>query len=184
MGRVLMMRKGALRGATSLLPEGYTILSYIESNGAQYIDTGVNPSIGIRAVIDFQATSTPTSNWWILSAVTSGTILWRAGVNASTFRTDAGFSYSQTASLTDRTVATGTCSINMTIPLYLFAQNEGGAVEFGKFKLYSCQLYSGDTLIRDFVPCIDPTGKVGLYDKVSKTFFGNSGTGTFVGGNK
>lgn len=164
------------------LPGGYTQVEYIESSGTQYIDTGVVPSVGTQAVIDFQATSTPTSNWWILGAVTSGTILWRSGVNSSSFRTDGGFTYSQTSSLTAYTVATGTCAINMSIPLYLFAQNEGGAVEFGKFKLYSCQIYGNGTITRDYVPCISPDGAYGLYDKANRKFYGNAGSGVFTGG--
>lgn len=182
MGKCLFMRKGETHTAPSVrLPSGYTELAYIQSGGTQYIDTEVKPNVGTRAVVGFQATSTPTSNWWILSAVTSGTVLWRAGVNSSAFRTDAGFTYSQTSSLTAYTVANGTCSVNMTIPLYLFAQNEGGAVEFGKFKLYSCQMYDNDTLIRDFVPCVNPSGAIGLYDMVGKKFYGNAGTGVFIG---
>lgn len=165
-----------------VLPSGYTRLTHIESTGTQYINTGINAIVGTKAIVGFQASATPTTNWWILSAVTSGSVLFRAGVNASTFRTDAGFAYNQTANLTSYTVATGTCSVNMTIPLYLFAQNEGGAVEFGKFKLYFCQLYNDGVLVRDYIPCIDTNGVVGLYDMVTASFFGNAGTGVFVAG--
>jgi hypothetical protein len=38
------------------------------------------------------------------------------------------------------------------------------------------------TLIRDFVPCISAGGKVGLYDKVTNYFFGNSGSGYLTAG--
>lgn len=171
---------GSRIGAT--LPSGYTALTYIESTGTQYIDTGINASVGTKAVLSFQATTTPTTNWWILSAVTSGTVLFRAGVNASAFRTDAGFTYSQTSSLTASTTANGVCTVNMSIPLYLFAQNEGGAVEFGKFKLYSCLLYNNGVLVRDYIPCLNDSGVAGLYDLVSESFFGSSGTGSFIAG--
>lgn len=49
-------------------------------------------------------------------------------------------------------------------------------------KLYSCQIYKSSTLICDFVPCIDPTGAVGLCDLVGGEFYGNSGTGTLTAG--
>lgn len=51
-------------------------------------------------------------------------------------------------------------------------------------KLYSCKIYKGSDypLVRDFVPCIDPTGAVGLYDLVGGEFYGNSGTGTLTAG--
>lgn len=37
--------------------------------------------------------------------------------------------------------------------------------------------------IRDYIPCINPEGKVGMYDLVSKAFFANVGSGTFTAGN-
>lgn len=51
-------------------------------------------------------------------------------------------------------------------------------------KLYSCQIYKGPDLplVRDFVPCISPSGAVGLYDLVEGKFYGNSGTGTLTAG--
>ena len=156
-------------------------LTAIESTGTQYIDTGIIPSVGYRAEVDFQATSEPTSNWWILSAVVSASKLWRAGINASSFRTDGGFTYSQTSSKTSRTIATGTCTTSLTIPLYLFAQNEGGACEFGKYRLYSCKIYdNANTLVRNFVPYRNSDGAIGLYDLVNSKFYANAGTGAFT----
>ena len=49
-------------------------------------------------------------------------------------------------------------------------------------KLYSCQMYNGSILIYNFVPCISPSGAVGLYDLVGGTFYPNSGTGAFTAG--
>ena len=49
-------------------------------------------------------------------------------------------------------------------------------------KLYSCQIEKGGELVRDFVPCIDPTGAVGLYDLVEGKFYANAGTGAFTAG--
>ena len=49
-------------------------------------------------------------------------------------------------------------------------------------KLYSCKIYTGATLTRDFVPCKNPSGQAGLYDLVSGAFYGNAGTGTFTAG--
>lgn len=50
-------------------------------------------------------------------------------------------------------------------------------------KWYSIKLYnSNNTLIRDFIPCRNPSGDVGLYDTINDTFYNNSGTGMFVEG--
>lgn len=37
-------------------------------------------------------------------------------------------------------------------------------------------------LLRNFIPCINPNFKVGLYDLVTKTFYENSGSGSFGAG--
>jgi len=40
----------------------------------------------------------------------------------------------------------------------------------GTGKVYSLQIYTGDNLQADFVPCITPDGIAGLYDIVRKVF--------------
>lgn len=50
-------------------------------------------------------------------------------------------------------------------------------------KLYYLKLWDGDTLVRDFVPCTNPQGIAGLYDKVSQTFYGPANGGAFTAGN-
>ena len=52
----------------------------------------------------------------------------------------------------------------------------------GNVRIYSCQLYDNGTLVRDFVPCVNPYGEVGLYDKVTGGFFGNGGSGNLIAG--
>lgn len=49
-------------------------------------------------------------------------------------------------------------------------------------RIYYAKIYDNDMLIRDMIPCINENNEIGLYDKVSGTFFGNQGTGTFVAG--
>ena len=62
-------------------------------------------------------------------------------------------------------------------PVYLFAQNWGWPPFIGSFmtgRIYSCQIYEGEALKRDFVPCLrENDGKPGLYDKVEGVFYPN-----------
>lgn len=67
------------------------------------------------------------------------------------------------------------------LDLYLFAC-DGGSVQCVKARMYACKLYSDGTLVRDYVPCIDPAGAAGLYDLVGGRFYGSAGTGTFTAG--
>lgn len=67
--------------------------------------------------------------------------------------------------------------------MYLFAVNEAQTVRYyAGARIYSCQIYDNGTLVRDFVPCVDYSGEVGLYDLVNAVFYGSSGTGVFSAG--
>jgi hypothetical protein len=46
-------------------------------------------------------------------------------------------------------------------------------------KLVDASLSSGAEITRELIPVLNADGAPGMYDKVSKTFFGNQGTGTF-----
>ena len=47
-------------------------------------------------------------------------------------------------------------------------------------KLYSMKIYDNDgNLVRNFVPCRNSYGEVGLYDWVTNQFYGNAGSGEF-----
>ena len=68
-------------------------------------------------------------------------------------------------------------------PMYLFTSNNNGTPQMRgqNVKLYGCKIYSGGSLVRDFVPVLkNITSEFGLYDNVSETFFANSGTNDFV----
>ena len=87
---------------------------------------------------------------------------------------------------TDRTYAG---PMDLGIPLYLFARNlNGKADSFAHARVYSLKLSEKQqdgsyALVRDLVPVNDPlTGGAALWDKVSKTYFRNSGRYTLAGG--
>lgn len=47
-------------------------------------------------------------------------------------------------------------------------------------ELYQCEIYDGDTLVRNFFPCIRGE-EYGLWDTVTEKFYGNDGNGSFSG---
>lgn len=68
----------------------------------------------------------------------------------------------------------------VTQSMYLFAgRNSGSLWRRIRATLYSLRLTVGGTVVRDFIPALNPEGVPGLYDRVSKTFFTNIGSGTF-----
>ena len=187
------------------LPEGYTRLDYIQSSGTQYINTGVIATTSVRSVIDLEWHIQPTDDG-ILAAKAGNNrlyLLWRSsgslGVGCGDY-VSVGFTVSNNVRYVFETSLkapkinlscnnvnifsrSSSASFNLGIPLYLFANNaDGTAGAFSKIRLYKCYLYQDENLVRYYVPCINTSGEVGLYDFVTETFFGNDGTGVFVAG--
>ena len=83
-------------------------------------------------------------------------------------------------------VASSDSNVNTFLDMYIFRYNYNGRPDTnkGEFRLYSMKIWNEEKTIenlkRDFVPCyIKVTGEVGLFDLVTHSFFGNSGTGSF-----
>lgn len=69
--------------------------------------------------------------------------------------------------------------------MLLFAVNTNGKPSLnngtGELRVYSAKFWLGGQLVRDFVPCVRKSdSKPGMYDRVSKTFFTNVGSGEFA----
>lgn len=72
-----------------------------------------------------------------------------------------------------------TCLYN----LFLFCQNQEGSPSSYSVGEMGEVIYSDDDRTAHYVPCYHKTtGEIGLYEKISKTFKGNAGTGTFTKG--
>ena len=76
-------------------------------------------------------------------------------------------------------------SMTRQYPLFIFARNgEGTAANLAKGKLYGATFEDASGQAFNLVPCYNKTsGEIGVFDKVSKEFIGNSGTGVFTKGN-
>lgn len=178
--------------------QGYTALDYIESTGTQYIRTGVIPKIGYKAIVDFQCTVPPpitgsASQWnesWLLGIWESSNVIFRAGLasnNTTTgFDTLGGFTYS-TTSISERCTATGECETNASLDLVFFGCHSHSEVaawmNLSKHKLYSCKIYDDKgLLLREYLPCKNASGVVGLFDTVNQQFVTNENTTSFIAG--
>lgn len=180
------------------LPKGYLRLSYIQSSGTQYFDTGYEPNQNTRVVMDVE----------ILNASTTPIFGARGASNANAY---AAWAFSQTKMRTDygsgvleQTVSNAfermtidkkknVCSFGSTLAknaeatfqtpcsLLLLGLNNNGTADSKKLsaKFYSCKIYSNDVIIRDFIPVKNDEDVVGLYDFVERKFYKNAGTGAF-----
>lgn len=185
------------------VPEGYTELEYIQSVGAQYIDTGFQPNQDTRAVCDFELMATPYSQVVMFGErPTWGQDQFLLTYTGSTFRSDYGtqntsfpasiqavgrhtIDKNRNVSTLDGTVVSAsgeTFSSGMNIYICALNNNETASI-FSTMKVYSFKLYDNGTLVRDLVPCkVDASGAVGMWDKVGQTFYANAGSGSFVAG--
>ena len=66
--------------------------------------------------------------------------------------------------------------------MWLFGTHRPSGIISGAMRVYSCKIYDNGILVRDYVPCKDNYGNVGLYDKTNGVFYGNAGTGNFGSG--
>ena len=88
------------------------------------------------------------------------------------------------ATLNGVKLTTSAATFNTGTNLMLFVRNTNGTLNnYAIAKLYACSIYSDETtMIRNFIPCKNPSGVIGLYDLVNNQFYQNAGTGTFIAG--
>ena len=194
------MRKGETHTAPNVrLPSGYTELTYIESTGTQHIDTEFMPTQNTRIEIevsDWLNSETSTALYGTQSSSGDRYDLFVA--TAGAYRSYYGGKYvsfdssvlienktavirdSESISIGNTTLTNTTATFTCSTSLFLFGHNTNGAVsKQASLKLYSCQIYDNGVLVRNFIPCINPSGEIGLYDTVNKKFYDNKGTGVF-----
>lgn len=182
----------------------YKFLSYIETTGTQYINTGFYPNQNTRVIVDIDI-SQSSEQQSIFGARSGNTYFELFTYNdGDGYQDDYGNTQIYPVGSTNygrhtldknkneffvdgnliNTITATTFSISY--PLFLLAVNKDGAA-YSSFpltaKLYSAQIYDNDTLIRDYVPVKRYSDEVyGLYDKKNNVFYSNAGSGVFEGG--
>ena len=62
--------------------------------------------------------------------------------------------------------------------IYMFALNNGGEpILYSTCRIYSCSISHNGTLLRDYIPAVDQTGKAFFFDRVTHTIYDNAGSG-------
>ena len=189
---IRVARGGVDLWTSDALPKGFTALEYVQSSGAQYVDTGFKPNQDTRAVLDvylptqssypmamFGGRNGSTSTigsfvMWLFSATTLRTDFDTSAVTinvslAGRFLIDKN---KEVTSVNGTTYTNTSSTFQSNYNFGLFAQIDVDGVDtrMATMKLYSCQIYDNDVLVRDYVPCMNASGVCGLYDRVNKTF--------------
>lgn len=179
------------------LPIGYTLCEYIESDGRQCIDTGFVPDQDTRIDMDLSMTSIPgpDDTYVSVSYGSGGSIAgedfglyWWQGKAEVCYgheqvEVSAPDAYGRLSVVHDRNEVTitnltqgavwsRTLSYHSFVcpgNLWLSATRED-RMYYGSQRIYSCRIYDNGTLVRDYVPCQNPEGVYGLYDKTFGTF--------------
>lgn len=179
-------------------------INHIESTGTQYIKTGVTVNQDTKIIMDVLFNDI-TSNEALWCSRTDGTTnTFTCFKIANQFRTDYNTTQNTISTLTiepykkyqvcqnsnlfyvdgvlqhESNVAEFTSPYNML----LFASHQNGETSglnnYGKYKLYACKIYDGETLVRYFKPAIY-NNQYCLYDVVESKPYYNAGTGVFMG---
>lgn len=186
----------------------YQEVEYIEGTGTQYIDSEVPGNTSDLSInIKYELTELPASGsykWIFGNYVNESTNVTRillygpsttyvnynhkAG-SASTYSSTRYINVVYDETLTSTQYTSNGNSITLTktagsandANIIIFDRGVNPSTSKGKFKLYFFKAYSGNTLIRDLVPCYRKSDNVaGMYDRVSGAFFTNAGTGEFI----
>ena len=194
---------GALRAdVVPPLPQGYTAVEYVESDGTQYLDTGYKVSNQARVICDCQFTRTDVAQ---RNGLNDGSTVFLWGIESAfslhfgsivdkdwNTREDTGIA-GDTARHTfdlrpgaqwfdDKRYGTNAYNDNSSATMWLFGGHEGSKMNYAcSERIYSCQIYEGNGLKRNYVPVQDASGKAGLYDCVANTFVPAS-AGTLASG--
>lgn len=195
-----------LASSSAGLPEGYTQVEYIESDGTQYIDTGYKANQDTRVVFDayiLQTTTTATGLFGCRQAMGSnGFYIYEQNGDLGEYNDGYGSLFTRDIPLSasarhiidknknktyiDETIAhtyaAQTFTAPVTLTLFAIQQSNGVDERMSVCRLYSCVIYDNGTIVRYYIPCTNASGIAGLYDTVSGVFYTNAGTGSFTAG--
>lgn len=192
------------------LPKGFKRLEYIQSSGAQYVDSGFVPNQDTRIEMDVvplsiaeAGDSTGFIPYGAATAYNSNAFECYTTASKLSFNYDGQYSVNGTIAVGTEihishnknavlVAADGTPVVEKTFTYQAFTApysltvcaTHRASMLCGNQKVKTCQIYDNGTLIRDFIPCQNASGAVGLWDAVNEEFYRNAGMGEFIAGPK
>lgn len=188
------------------LPSEYQEVEYIQSDGNQYIDTGINGGSTAEYEIKMDGLGSLAHSYEqyfagdmytstsIGKLYASNSKLYFQGLpNPNQGYTNFGSIYNGIYEL-KVTMADGIVCNNIfyrdyttgatwgTLTFWVFNSHSEPSLG-ASMRLYYLKMYTDGVKVRDYVPCYRKSdGVIGLYDLVSNTFFINQGSGSFTKG--
>lgn len=193
------------------IPTEYQEVEYLESTGTQYIKTNIESRFSIEYESDIMFTAAQDS--YSVGCIDSNHRICGNGFYRSYFQIGYGNNYRDVnvGGLNENTLyrlktvltpgeqkvyVNGVLKGTESIPKPSVILTEKHIAIFGRLKddnefgqeckarLYSLTVSDGDLILGNFIPCYRKSdNEPGMYDTVTKQFFTNAGTGTFIVGN-
>lgn len=191
-------------GLEYFVNDGFTQLEYIESDGTQWIDTGITPNDSTGVLLEASVPNASKENR-LIGVKDSENF----GFSIGTYSGKMSFSFGSVISqksdwnisnntkftaklnyLGDRkaTVNTGseytisTLSSGLSESMVLFGQYNNG-ISTSISRIYNCKISDDESLVRDLIPAIrNKDNATGMYDNVTGMFYINDGSGDFIAG--
>jgi len=170
----------------------HTELSYLQSSGTQYINTGILGQSGLKVEISCggftnflfgSRVAFQNGAYYIYMSrfdyyTTAYNITWDNNIS-HLYVIDNNLFYVDGA-----LKATGsTTQFNNSLNNYLFGCSTNGAFSSGSAKIYYCKIWNASgVLVRNLIPVIKTDGTYCMYDKTNSIYYPNVGTGVFIGG--
>lgn len=198
---------GAQGGGNSRLPKGFQEVEWIGANVGPAINTGIHAKLETVIKCKMQRTAYEGGGSYPAifgCASPNYTITYQSSGNNNYVsigdKTDVSLSYDLRGSFREIELSKASIKINGTVQknigataltensnrkIAIFARyNASNALERkSNTKCAYFQIYDGETLECDLVPCYRKSdGVIGMYDLVSDNFLTNVGTGTFTKG--
>lgn len=181
-----------------VVPEGYTQLMYITSNGTQYIDTGVQAKRDLKSYIKFTRKSGGNNQFFgihdngLYYAIWFSDWRWQLWCGIGSNYVDVS---SASSGVTEYLFEYPTVTVNDTVfnisaqsdftsekTIYLCAVN--GESNKSVIDLYECIIYDNDktTELKHFYPCKNSSNVCGMYETVEGVFYPDANGGNFTAG--
>lgn len=192
------------------LPYGFKKCVYLQSDGTQWIDTGVAPNnetglfcktlkldnafgsfFGVRNTSDssimapFMGDGGKTLSYrW--KSIKEDNIITVDNVGDYSFSSFLNYYNDRLAKFdsedTDIVRTISDILENYTYNIWLFSTNFQGSfsTNYGKYRgrIYRAQITQGNTLIRDYIPCLDADGRPCMWDSINDVAYYNQSGGT------
>ncbi len=185
----------------SRLPAGYIEVEYIKSDSNCGINTGVKLNlVSDKLEIDLMPDLYVSGDEYVLGSSSASRPLCRIYRDSAATITrhwgKASRPTSTNLNITEKRIAisisngvlrVGTTTLenvtnSMTTAGTVYLFTDTNAAVSIQARLYSCKIYKSGALSRNFIPCVNPSGIVGLYDLENNAFYQNIKNGTFTAG--